>query len=117
LIMSTKNKSIQGKVVVVTGASSGVGLATAAAFAQEGCRLVLASRGEEALREAAQVCTTWTSDVVYKPTDISKSKDVQNLVDFALDNYGRIDIWVNNAGVMASGKFEDIPMEVHEQVI
>lgn len=115
--MFSKNKSISGKVVVITGASSGVGLATAIAFAKEGCRLVLAARGPQALEEAAHECFVWTSEVLYKTTDVSKAKDVKSLVEHALENYGRIDIWVNNAGVMASGKFEDIPMEVNEQVI
>lgn len=117
MINTHLNKSIQGKTVVITGASSGVGLATAFSFAKEGCRLVLASRGEKALIEAAEACANMGADVLFKSTDVSSAQEVKDLVDFAISKFGRIDIWVNNAGVMASGKFEDIPMEISEQVI
>ena len=113
----SKSRSISGKVVVVTGASSGVGLATAQKFAEAGCSLVLAARGEEALKKATEECRNLGATVFYKQTDMSIAKEVQQLVEFALDKLGRIDIWVNNAGVMASGKFEDIPMDIGEQVI
>ena len=113
----SKKKNIAGKVVVVTGASSGVGLATAILFAKQGCRLVLASRGEQPLKDAAEQCQNLGADVIYQSTDVSKADEVESLVNFALDNYGRIDIWINNAGVMASGKFEEIPMDISEQVI
>lgn len=115
-LLSTK-KNIAGKVVVVTGASSGVGLATAILFAKEGCRLVLASRGDKALKDAAEQCQSFATEVIYKSTDVGVAKEVEELVTFALEHFGRIDIWVNNAGVMASGKFEEIPMEISEQVI
>ena len=113
----SKKKNIAGKVVVVTGASSGVGLATATLFAKQGCRLVLASRGEQPLQDAAEQCQNLGADVIYQSTDMSKADEVESLIKLALDNYGRIDIWINNAGVMASGKFEEIPMDINEQVI
>lgn len=110
-------KSISGKVVVITGASSGVGLATAIAFAKEDCKIVLAARGEEALKKALQQCQDLGATVVYKTTDTSNAKEVEELVNFTLKHFSQIDFWINNAGVMASGKFEEIPMEVSEQVI
>ena len=88
----SKKKNIAGKVVVVTGASSGVGLATATLFAKQGCRLVLASRGEQPLKDAAEQCQNLGADVIYQSTDMSKADEVESLVNFALDNYGRIDI-------------------------
>ena len=113
----TKDLTLSGKTVVITGASSGVGRAAAEAFALEGCRLVLAARGEEALKETVDLCHDLGAIAMGVPTDVSKEEDVKNLVDKALEYNGRIDYWINNAGVMASGKFEEIPMETQEQVI
>lgn len=112
-----KDLRLSGKTVVITGASSGVGRAAAEAFALEGCRLVLASRGEEALKETVDLCHDLGAIAVGVSTDVSKEEDIKNLVKKALEFNGRIDIWINNAGVMASGKFEEIPMDAQEQVI
>lgn len=109
--------SLKGKTVVITGASSGVGKATAEAFALEGCNVVLAARGKEALDEAASDCRKLGAIALSVPTDVSDATQVQNLAEEALQLTGRIDIWVNNAGVMASGKFEEIPIDTTEQVI
>lgn len=109
--------SLKGKTVVITGASSGVGKATAEAFALEGCNVVLAARGKEALEEAASDCRKLGAIALSVPTDVSDAEQVQNLTHEALQLTGRIDIWVNNAGVMASGKFEEIPIDTTEQVI
>ncbi len=105
------------KTAVITGASSGVGLATAHLFAQNGYQLVLAARGVEGLEKAVSECNAFGGKAVYKSTDVSNANEVKDLVEFALKEFGRIDIWVNNAGVMSSGKFGEIPMEVNEQVI
>lgn len=112
-----KNKTISGKTVVVTGASSGVGRAIAEAFALEGCNLVLAARGKEALDETVQLCHDLGVGAMAVPTDVSNEEDVKNLISKALEYNGRIDYFINNAGVMASGKFEEIPMDTQEQVI
>ncbi len=111
------NNSFASKVIVITGASSGVGLATATLFAKEGCNLILASRGELALKKAAEQCRNLGAVVFYKATDMSIADNVKNLADYAVEKFGRIDVWVNNAGVMASGKFEEIPIQINEQVI
>ncbi|ASK32633.1 short-chain dehydrogenase [Chryseobacterium sp. T16E-39] len=110
-------KSIRGKTVVITGGSSGVGKATAEAFALEGCNIVVAARGKEALDETVSLCRDLGVAVLGVPTDVSKADEVAHLAEKAIQFNGRIDIWVNNAGVMASGKFEEIPMELNEQVI
>ncbi|WP_300691083.1 SDR family oxidoreductase [Chryseobacterium sp.] len=106
-----------GETVVITGASSGIGKATAEAFAEQGADLILAARGEKALNETAEICRKLGANVLAVPTDTSVAKDVQHLVDEAIEFSGKIDYWVNNAGVMALGRFEEIPQEVTEQVI
>ncbi|MCI3936148.1 SDR family NAD(P)-dependent oxidoreductase [Chryseobacterium aahli] len=112
-----EKRSLQGKTVVVTGGSSGVGRATVEAFALEGCNIVIAARGQEALDETLHLCHELEVKAIAVPTDVSVAEEVENLVKKAILEFGRIDIWVNNAGVMASGKFEEIPMSLHEQVI
>lgn len=111
------SKSLAGKTVVITGGSSGVGRATAEAFALEGCNIIIAARGQDAIDETVTLCRDLGVIALGVPTDVSVAEDVENLAKEALQFNGRIDIWVNNAGVMASGKFEDIPMTINEQVI
>ncbi|MBO9691099.1 SDR family oxidoreductase [Chryseobacterium sp.] len=106
-----------GETVVITGASSGVGKATAEAFAEQGADLVLAARGEEALTDTAELCRKLGAAVIAVPTDTSVAEDVQNLVRKALEFSGKIDYWVNNAGVLAFGKFEEIPADVTDQIV
>lgn len=106
-----------GETVVITGASSGIGKATAEAFAEQGADLVLAARGEEALMETVELCRKLGATVIAVPTDTSVAEDVQNLVKEALEFTGKIDYWVNNAGVLAFGKFEEIPMDISDQIV
>nr|WP_294780276.1 SDR family NAD(P)-dependent oxidoreductase [uncultured Flavobacterium sp.] len=115
--MKHKHSSLKGKTVVITGASSGVGRATAEAFANEGCNLVLAARGSKGINEVVEFCRALNVQAVGVLADMSIAGDVEKVAAEALALDGKIDIWVNNAGVMASGKFEEIPMEIHEQVI
>ena len=117
-----ENKEIQyrelkGKTVVITGGTSGVGRAAAEAFALEGCTVVIGARGQEGLDETVSLCRDLGVVALGIPTDVSNADDVKNLAQQALQFNGRIDIWVNNAGVMASGKFEDIPVETMDQVV
>lgn len=112
-----KTNSIRNKTVVITGASSGVGRAAAEAFAKEGCNLVLAARGKEALEETKAICENLGAFTIAVPTNVSEFKEVENLAEKALEINGAIDFWVNNAGVMATGRFEETPIEVIDQVI
>jgi short-subunit dehydrogenase len=106
-----------GKVVVVTGASSGAGRAIALAFARTGARLVLAARREQPLAEVVDQCEQAGGSALAVPTDVSDAAAVQALAEAALNFGGRIDVWVNNAGVLAVGPFEETPVSVHDQVI
>lgn len=109
---------LRGKVVVITGASSGIGRAAAHAFACKGARLVLAARDEEALFDVLDECTDCGTDVIAITTDVTRNDQVQALAEQAAEfGHGRIDIWINNAGVGAVGNFEETPLEAHEQVV
>ena len=112
-----KNHSLKGKNVVITGASSGIGKATAHYLAREGCNLILAARRELLLEEVALECEKFGVRALPYKTDVTKFDQVGNLQEFALTQLGHIDIWINNAGVGAVGEFNKTPVEVHEQVI
>jgi short-subunit dehydrogenase len=115
--LSVRN-SLAGKLVVITGASSGIGRAAAHAFACRGARLVLAARDESALFDVVDDCTDCGTQALAVPTDVTDSAQMQALAaQAAAFGGGRIDIWINNAGVGAVGSFEDTPLEAHEQVI
>ncbi|MDX5432585.1 MAG: SDR family NAD(P)-dependent oxidoreductase, partial [Halomonas sp.] len=96
--MARSNK-LHDVVVVITGASSGIGRATAHAFAQEGATLVLASRREQALQETLQECERLGGRGIVVPTDVGDAEQVERLCDTAVARYGRVDVWVNNAAV------------------
>jgi short-subunit dehydrogenase len=104
-------------VVVITGASSGIGKATALRFADEGARLVLAARRKNLLDELAEQCEERGAEAIAVETDVCKERDVQKLAKAAIKEFGQIDVWINNAGVSAIGRFDEIPIEDNEQVI
>lgn len=108
---------IANKVVVITGASSGAGRATAFELAEHKASLVLASRNEAVLEELAEECRKTGSDVLVVPTDVTDNAAMHHLAVKAFEWKGRIDVWVNNAGVLAAGTFEEMPWEAHQKVI
>lgn len=110
-------QSLRGKTVVITGGTSGVGRAAAEAFALEGCNVVVAARGQDGLDETVSLCHDLGVVALGVSTDVSNADEVKNLAEKALQFNGRIDIWINNAGVMASGKFEDVPVEAMDQLV
>lgn len=110
--------NLHGALVVLTGASSGIGRAAAQAFARQGARLVLAARDAEALAETADECRALGGEVLVVPTDVTHSDEVEALASAAAEfGQGRIDVWINNAGIGAVGAFDETPLDAHEQVV
>jgi short-subunit dehydrogenase len=105
------------KVVVITGASSGAGRAIANEAALQGMQLVLAARREEALEEVALECEELGGKTLIVPTDMQSAEEVHHLARKAFEFGGRIDVWINNAGVLAAGELDKIPAEINEAVI
>jgi short-subunit dehydrogenase len=110
-------QSLNGKVIVITGASSGFGKGAALELARGGAKLVLAARRDELLDDLARECEAAGAEAVPCPTDVSRRDEVERLAARALNAFGRIDVWLNNAGVGVLGPFERIPIQHHEQVI
>lgn len=103
--------------VVITGASSGIGRATAMAFAERGASLTLASRRRGRLAELAQECLRAGGEAQFIETDVADPVATRALAQAAARRYGKIDVWVNDAGIGAVGRFTDTPVEAHDQVI
>ena len=110
-------KQAEGKVVVVTGASSGAGRSIAMAVAKEGAQVVLAARRLEALQEVAEEIRSLGGSAIAIKTDVKEMLDVYQLAKETVKQFGAIDVWINNAGVLSAGQFDDIPAEVNEDVI
>ena len=108
---------LTGKVIVITGASSGVGRAMANALAEQGAILILAARDEEALEETAKECRELGGVSYAIPTDTRKAAEVQDLANTATALTGELFAWINNAGVMAIGALDQVPAEINEEVI
>jgi short-subunit dehydrogenase len=109
--------SLRGTTVVITGASSGIGRATALTFARRGARLVLAARRAEVLADVVAECRALGAQALAVPTDVTDAQAVQRLAQAAADFGPGIDVWVNNAGVGAIGPFDEVPLAAHEQVL
>ena len=101
-------KPIEQQVIVITGASSGIGMATAAVAAARGAQLVLAARSEQALRDLVRDVEAHGCRAIMVVADVSKREDLQRVAAEAMQQFGRIDTWVNNAGVSIYGKMETI---------
>lgn len=109
-------KPIRDQVIVITGASSGIGLATALEAARQGARLVLASRDEDDLEAAAERVRTTGAEVESVVIDVADRAGVEYLADQAEARFGRFDTWVNNAAASIYGRLEDTPLEDARQL-
>lgn len=103
--------------MVVTGASSGIGRATALLFARHGCRLVLAARRAGLLVDLSKECREAGGDALVVPTDVTRESDVDGLRDAALAEWNRIDVWVNNAGTTLFAALDEGDFTLHRRVI
>jgi short-subunit dehydrogenase len=105
------------RVVVITGASSGFGRGVALRLAEGGARLVLAARRTELLEELARECRQRGGQAIAVTTDVARAGDVERLARAAADAFGRIDVWINDAGIGAVGRFDEIPVDDHRRVV
>jgi NAD(P)-dependent dehydrogenase (short-subunit alcohol dehydrogenase family) len=110
-------RKLDQAAVVLTGASSGIGRATALAMADKGAALALAARDPDALDAVAEECRAKGANAIAVPTDTAEEPAVQELARRAADELGRIDVWVNNAGVILYGHFADTPSAAYRRVI
>jgi NAD(P)-dependent dehydrogenase (short-subunit alcohol dehydrogenase family) len=110
-------RPLERAVVVITGASSGIGRAAALRLARRARGLALCARSEQALAAVAAECEGAGAPVLHRALDVSDEAAVEALAAATVERFGRIDVWVNNAGVIAYGPFEEIPSEVFRQIV
>jgi short-subunit dehydrogenase len=108
---------ISGAVVVITGASAGIGLAAARRFAAEGAKVVMAARSAEVLDKVAQELRQQGCDALAVRTDMRSQAEVNRLIDTTFDHFGRIDILVNNAAQSVAGTVADVSIDDLRQII
>lgn len=106
-----------GKTVVITGASSGIGRATAIAFAENGANVVLGARREDVLEEVASECKAFGVEALAVKTDVTDAEAMRRLAATATDFGAKIDVWINNAGIGTVGEFTETPVSAHQRVI
>ena len=114
--MKISLKPLKQQVIVITGASSGIGRATARQAARRGARLVLAGRNRHALEQLADELKSQGAEVVTVAADVGIQDNHQKIVDAAMSAYGGFETWVNNAGVSIFGKLEDVAIEDNRQL-
>jgi len=101
-------KPLDQQVIVITGASSGIGLATALQAAKSGAKVVLAARSEQALQEIVEKIKASGGDAIFVVADVANRDEVDRVAKTAVDHYGHIDTWVNNAGVSVYGRLDEV---------
>jgi short-subunit dehydrogenase len=109
--MAVRLKKLNEQVIVITGATSGIGLVTARMAAKRGASLVLAARSEDSLRQLANEIVAAGGDATYVVADVGREEDVRGVARIAVDRFGGFDTWVNNAGVSIYGRLEDVRTE------
>ncbi|AWP27706.1 oxidoreductase [Paenibacillus glucanolyticus] len=109
--------NIQNKIVIITGASSGIGEATAKELASKGAKLVLAARREDRLKSLQEEVQKNGGQAVYKVTDVTSHEQMEELAAYALKEFGQIDVLVNNAGIMPQAFLFKKKIEEWDQMI
>jgi NADP-dependent 3-hydroxy acid dehydrogenase YdfG len=110
-------ENIESKVIIITGASSGIGEAAARLLAKGGAKLVLAARREKRLQYIANEIQHEGGQAVYRLTDVTSAEDMQELADFAIKQYGRIDVLINNAGITPNSPLNQLKIEEWDGMI
>jgi NADP-dependent 3-hydroxy acid dehydrogenase YdfG len=109
--------TIDGKVVAITGASSGIGEATALLLAERGAKLVLGARNPDVLDAVAARLTATGGDAIAKVTDVSCREDLTEFVALAAETYGQLDVLVSNAGIMPVSQFDELRVDDWEAMV
>jgi NADP-dependent 3-hydroxy acid dehydrogenase YdfG len=109
--------NIEDKVVVITGASSGIGKTTAVMLAERGAKVVLGARGLNRLEALARRIMGAGGEVAYAQTDVRRREDLTSLVKLALDRYDQLDVLIGNAGIMPVSPLDDLRVEDWENMI
>jgi len=108
---------IENKVVVITGASSGIGEATALLLAERGAKIVLGARRSDRLEALADRIAGAGGEAAYARTDVKRREDLANLVNLACERFGKLDVLVNNAGIGPISRFDELRVEDWEEMI
>src|SRR4029078_7315916 len=108
---------IEDKVIVITGASSGIGEATALLLAERGAKVVLEARGPDRLDAIATRIAASGGEAVYTRTDVKRREDVSNLIGLAIERFGKLDVLVNNAGVAPISLLDELRVDDWEEMI
>jgi NADP-dependent 3-hydroxy acid dehydrogenase YdfG len=109
--------TIKGKVIAITGASSGIGEATAMLLAERGAKIVIGARRTERLEKLAAAVTAKGGDIRARAVDVAKRADVQSFIDFAKAEFGRVDVIINNAGVMPLSRMAELKVDDWDRMI
>ena len=109
--------NMEDKVVIITGASSGIGEATAVMLAERGAKVVLGARGVNRLEALARRIEATGGEVTYAQTDVRRREDLTSLVKLALDRYDQLDVLISNAGIMPVSPLDDLRVEDWENMI
>jgi short-subunit dehydrogenase len=110
-------RQIAGSVIVITGASTGIGRASALEFARAGATVVVTSRREEVVRRLAEECEKLGGKALAIAADVTDEQAIEQLARRAVETFGRIDVWINNAAVTLFARFEQAPPEAYRRVI